>query len=43
MKVKRKQINEIYGDVIEDMYNKESPPAGSRQGPSAQVAALALE
>jgi long-chain acyl-CoA synthetase len=33
MKVKRKQINEIYGDVIEDMYNKESSSSGSAGAP----------
>ena len=33
MKVKRKKINEIYADAIEDMYNKESPSAGSASAP----------
>lgn len=33
MKVKRKQINEIYGDAIEDMYKKESPSAGAVKAP----------
>jgi long-chain acyl-CoA synthetase len=33
MKVKRKQINQIYGDVIEDMYDKASPQSGSAAAP----------
>ncbi|MFP5297422.1 MAG: AMP-dependent synthetase/ligase, partial [Actinomycetota bacterium] len=33
MKVKRKQINEIYGEVIEDMYNKESPEKAGASAP----------
>ena len=33
MKVKRKKINEIYGDVIEDMYSKESPDAAGAKAP----------
>ena len=33
MKVKRKQINEIYGDSIEEMYNKESATSGGAKAP----------
>ncbi|MEA2433049.1 MAG: long-chain acyl-CoA synthetase [Actinomycetota bacterium] len=33
MKVKRKQINEIYGEVIEDLYTKDSPSAGAGKAP----------
>ncbi|MDQ3877502.1 MAG: AMP-binding protein, partial [Actinomycetota bacterium] len=33
MKVKRKQINEIYADVIEDMYSKESSIAAPARAP----------
>jgi long-chain acyl-CoA synthetase len=33
LKVKRKQINEIYGDVIGDMYDKESPVAAAARAP----------
>jgi long-chain acyl-CoA synthetase len=33
MKVKRKQINDIYGDVIEDMYRKDTATAGSAKAP----------
>jgi long-chain acyl-CoA synthetase len=33
MKVKRKSINEIYGDMIENMYSKESPAAASASAP----------
>ena len=33
MKVKRKQINEIYGEVIEDMYDKSSPQAAGAAAP----------
>ncbi|HWC14753.1 MAG TPA: long-chain fatty acid--CoA ligase [Actinomycetota bacterium] len=33
MKVKRKTINEIYADAIEDMYDKESPSAGTASAP----------
>ena len=32
-KVKRKQINEIYAEVIEGMYNKESAPTASASAP----------
>jgi long-chain acyl-CoA synthetase len=33
MKVKRKQINQIYVDAIEDMYKKESPPGAGVTAP----------
>jgi len=33
MKVKRKQINQSYADVVEDLYSKESPPAASAPAP----------
>ncbi|MGH2731277.1 MAG: AMP-dependent synthetase/ligase [Actinomycetota bacterium] len=33
MKVKRKQINEIYADAIEDMYSKDTPSAGAARAP----------
>ena len=33
MKVKRKKINEIYGDVIEGMYDKESPQGAGAKAP----------
>ncbi|HYP23169.1 MAG TPA: long-chain fatty acid--CoA ligase [Actinomycetota bacterium] len=33
MKVKRKTINEIYGDAIEEMYSKESPPGAAIKAP----------
>ena len=33
MKVKRKTINEIYDDAIEDMYRKDSPAAGTASAP----------
>ena len=33
MKVKRKQIGEIYGEVIEDMYKKDTPEAASAAAP----------
>ena len=33
MKVKRKTINEIYADAIEDMYDKESAPSGTATAP----------
>jgi len=33
MKVKRKQINEIYAEVIEDLYDKESPQAAGAAAP----------
>ena len=33
MKVKRKQIGEIYSDVIEDMYKKDTPEAASAAAP----------
>ena len=33
MKVKRKTINEIYADAIEDMYRKESPSGASASAP----------
>ncbi|MDP9068945.1 MAG: long-chain fatty acid--CoA ligase [Actinomycetota bacterium] len=33
MKVKRKKINEIYGEVIEDMYSKESPSGAGAKAP----------
>ncbi len=32
-KVKRKQINEIYADVVEDMYKKESPQTAAASAP----------
>lgn len=33
MKVKRKSINEIYGDVIEDLYKKDSPAGAGASAP----------
>jgi long-chain acyl-CoA synthetase len=33
MKVKRKQINEIYAEVIEGMYDKESPTGAAASAP----------
>ena len=33
MKVKRKSINEIYGDVIENLYDKESPSIAAAAAP----------
>ena len=33
MKVKRKTINEIYAEVIEDMYDKESAAGGAVKAP----------
>jgi long-chain acyl-CoA synthetase len=33
MKVKRRKINELYGDVIEDIYNKQSPDAAAARAP----------
>jgi long-chain acyl-CoA synthetase len=33
MKVKRKTIGEMYSDVIEDLYSKESPAAGAARAP----------
>ncbi|HEV3473706.1 MAG TPA: long-chain fatty acid--CoA ligase [Actinomycetota bacterium] len=33
MKVRRKTINETYADVIEDLYDKESPAAGAAKAP----------
>ncbi|MEA2447905.1 MAG: long-chain acyl-CoA synthetase, partial [Actinomycetota bacterium] len=33
MKVKRKQINQLYGDVIEDMYDRESPQSAGAKAP----------
>ena len=33
MKVKRKQINDIYADVIQDMYDKESEAAAGAAAP----------
>ena len=34
MKVKRKKINEFYGDVIEDLYDKQSPQGGAAKAPT---------
>ncbi|MFP5352518.1 MAG: AMP-dependent synthetase/ligase [Actinomycetota bacterium] len=34
MKVKRKKINEFYADVIEDLYNKESPSGAGAKAPT---------
>jgi long-chain acyl-CoA synthetase len=33
MKVKRKKINEIYAEAIEDMYNKESASGAGAKAP----------
>jgi len=33
MKVKRRKINELYGDVIEDMYSRESPDKAAARAP----------
>lgn len=33
MKVKRRQINEIYADVVEDMYDKQTEPAAGAAAP----------
>ncbi len=34
MKVRRKQINEAYADIIEEMYSKDAPSAAAAKAPA---------